>query len=96
MLRRFVTNYIERHQHPASQSLHFIGVPLTFVVSVVMLVLDKPWWALGCFIAGYALQFIGHAIEGNDAGETVLVKKMLGRPYVEFGPRRKSERIGEP
>jgi hypothetical protein len=95
MLRRFITNYIERHQHPGNQALHVVGVPLTFVASVVMLLLDKPWWALGSFVAGYALQFLGHAIEGNDAGETVLVKKMLGRPYVEFGPRRRSERSGE-
>ncbi|MBA3314140.1 MAG: DUF962 domain-containing protein [Planctomycetota bacterium] len=95
MLRRFVKNYIERHQHPASQMLHLVGVPLTFVVSIVMLFLAKPWWALGCFVAGYVLQFIGHAIEGNDAGEVVLVKKWLGKPYVEFGPRRRSGKRGE-
>ncbi len=88
MLRRFVSNYIQRHQHPASQLLHLVGVPLTFVVSVVMLLLERSWWALGCFLGGYALQFLGHAIEGNDAGEAVLVKRWLGRPYVEFGPRR--------
>jgi hypothetical protein len=95
MLKRFVTNYIERHQHPASQLLHLVGVPLTFLASAVMLVRGEPWWALGCFVGGYALQFIGHAIEGNDAGETVLVKKWLGKPYVEFGPRRKRDKTGE-
>lgn len=94
MLRRFVTNYVERHLHPVNRVLHLVGVPLTFVVSVVMLVLGEPWWALGCFVAGYILQFVGHAIEGNDAGETVLVKRWLGRPYVEFGPRHPS-RAGE-
>lgn len=90
MLRRFIVNYIERHQHPANQLLHLVGVPLTFVASVVMLLLERPWSALGCFCVGYALQFLGHAIERNDAGETVLVKRWLGRPYVEFGPRRKA------
>ena len=90
MLRRFVTNYIERHLHPVNRLLHLVGVPLTFVVSVVMLIAGRPWWALGCFVVGYALQFIGHAIEGNDAGETVLVKRWLGRPCVEFGPRHPS------
>ena len=94
MLQRFVRNYVERHQHPASQVLHLVGVPLTFVVSIVMLFLEKPWWALGCFVAGYGLQFIGHAIEGNDAGEVVLVKKWLGKPYTEFGPRRRSGKTG--
>lgn len=94
MLRRFVVNYIQRHQHPANQVLHLAGVPLTFVASVMMLLLGRPWWALGCFAAGYALQFIGHAVEGNDAGEAVLVKKWLGRPYVEFGPRHRDPASG--
>ena len=87
MLRRFVLNYIERHQHPVNQVLHLLGVPLTFVVSVVLLVEHHWWWAAGAFVGGYLLQFAGHAVEGNDAGEVVLVKKWLGRPYIEFGPR---------
>ena len=94
MIHRFVTNYIARHQHPANQLLHVIGVPVTFIVPVILLILEQPWWALGSFIAGYALQFAGHAIEGNDAGEAVLVKRWLGRPYVEFGPARKSDGSG--
>jgi hypothetical protein len=96
MLRRFVVNYIERHQHPGNQLLHLVGVPLTFVASVAMLLLGRPWWALGFFVAGYVLQFLGHAVEGNDAGETVLVKKWLGRPYVEFGPLHKPGKTGGP
>ena len=86
---RFVTNYIQRHQNRANQLLHLIGVPLTFVVSVVFLTREDWGWAGTCFVAGYVLQFVGHAIEGNDAGETVLVKKLLGLPYVEFAPESK-------
>lgn len=89
MVGRFVSNYIERHQHPVNQLLHLVGVPLSFVVSVVYLVREEYGIAAGCFVGGYVLQFIGHAIEGNDAGETIVVKKMLGRPYTEFGPNRK-------
>ena len=88
MLGRFIKNYLERHRHPLNQLLHGVGVPLTFVVSVVLLFQDRPWWALGCFVGGYALQFAGHAIEGNDAGEVVLAKRLLGLPYTEFGPKR--------
>ena len=94
MLRRFITNYIARHQHPVNQWLHVVGVPLTFVASIAMLILGEPWWALGCFVAGYALQFAGHAVEGNDAGEVVLIKRWLGRPYVEFAPGRNRESSG--
>lgn len=83
----FLKNYAERHQHPASQVLHLIGVPLTFIVSLIWLCQGYSWWALGAFVGGYALQFLGHAIEGNDAGEVVLIKKALGLPYVDIVPR---------
>ena len=85
-MRRFVVNYIDRHMHPVNRILHLIGVPLTFVVSIVCLTKELWWPALGCFLGGYALQFLGHAIEGNDAGEVVLIKRLLGKPYREFGP----------
>ena len=87
MLHRFCTNYMERHRNRANQALHLVGVPLTFGVSVWLLIIDEPWWALAAFLGGYLLQFVGHAIEGNDAGEVVLVKRWLRKPYVEFGPR---------
>ena len=85
-MERFLSNYILRHQNRANQIFHLFGVPLTFIVSTVFLCLQDWWWALGCFIGGYILQFAGHAIEGNDAGEVVLVKRWLGKPYVEFAP----------
>jgi hypothetical protein len=90
MIEQFVKNYIERHQHPVNQVLHLIGVPLTFVVSVVFLCQGLGWWALGAFLGGYVLQFVGHAIEGNDAGETILVKRALGLPFIDIVPRIKS------
>jgi len=87
MVQRFLSNYLERHRHPVNQLLHLVGVPVTFVVSVIFLVQNQGLMALGCFIGGYLLQFIGHAIEGNDAGELILVKRIIGKPYIEFGPR---------
>lgn len=89
VLRRFVANYIARHQNRANQALHLVGVPLTFLVSAALLIQREWAWAAVAFVGGYVLQFLGHAIEGNDAGEMVLLKKWLGRPYVEFGPRVK-------
>ncbi len=90
MVGSFIKNYIERHQHPVNQVLHVIGVPLTFVVSVICLCWLQGWWALEAFVGGYVLQFVGHAIEGNDAGETILVKKALGLPYIDIVPRTKT------
>lgn len=85
-MKSFLTNYVERHRHPANQALHIVGVPLTFVVSIILLIAGQWAWAIGAFVGGYVLQFIGHVIEGNDAGEVILVKRILGMPYVEFGP----------
>lgn len=95
MLRRFLTNYLERHRHPLNQLLHVVGVPLTFVVSAVLLTRHEWWWAAAAFVGGYLLQFAGHAVEGNDAGEVVLAKRLLGKPYREFGPRSNRSRVAE-
>lgn len=93
MLTRFVANYIQRHQNRANQLLHLIGVPLTFVVSAVLAVQHRWAWAAAAFVVGYVLQFVGHAIEGNDAGEVVLIKRWLGKPYQEFAPTRRVDDI---
>jgi hypothetical protein len=89
-MKQMLVNYLERHQHPINLWLHIIGLPVTFVVPVVLLIRDQPSWALASFLIGYAMQFLGHAIEGNDAGEMILVKKLLGKPYVAVVPRKKS------
>ena len=90
MVARFCRNYLERHQDRANQLLHLLGVPMSFGLSVYFLFQEQWLWAGVCFIGGYILQFIGHAIEGNDAGEVILVKKLLGKPYTEFAARRQS------
>ena len=95
MLRRFLINYLERHRHPVNQWLHVAGVPLTFVVSILLLVQEQWWWAAAAFAGGYLLQFAGHAVEGNDAGEVVLIKRALGKPYREFGPLSKRSSASE-
>ena len=86
-MRKFLVNYYERHLNPANILLHVIGLPVTFVVPVILLVRHEYLWALVSFMVGDALQFLGHAIEGNDAGETIVVKKILGKPYVAVVPR---------
>lgn len=86
VFRSFAANYIARHQNRANQALHVVGVPLTFVVSTIFLIRERWELAAAAFIGGYVLQFLGHALEGNDAGEVVLLKRWLGRPYIEFGP----------
>lgn len=90
MLGRFLKNYKERHLHPGNQFFHLIGLPVTFILPFYFLAHHEPLWALASFLLGYTLQFIGHAIEGNDAGELIVIKKLFGKPYIEFGPRSKN------
>lgn len=86
-MRRILHNWMLRHQNRTSFWLHMVGIPTT-VVAVGFAFLQMWWWFLGLFVGGYALQFIGHAIEGNDAGELILIKKAMGLPYVDIAPPR--------
>ena len=54
-----------------------IGIPACFIACPVFLIL-RQWWLGGCmFFGGYALQFIGHIIEGNRSGEEMFVRRLL-------------------
>ena len=80
-LRRWLSNWLERHQRPFNRAIHAVGVPLTLAGVVLLFVL--PWyWGVGAFVAGYLLQWIGHLVEGNDMGELIPIKRALGLPYL--------------
>ena len=63
------------------------------VAAVPVLILGYGWYALGLFLGGYALQFVGHWVEGNDVGELIPIKKALGLPYVAISPRYASQSL---
>jgi uncharacterized membrane protein YGL010W len=65
----WVARYSQSHQHPLNKACHFIGIPM-IVLSLVLAPAVLLWhglWpvALALFIAGWALQFIGHLAEGK-------------------------------
>ena len=63
MSENFIANYKAKHQHPLNKLSHSIGIPM-IVVSLPLFLFN--WrWALVLFIVGWILQFVGHAIEGN-------------------------------
>lgn len=96
MIRRFLKNYLPRHRNRCNQYLHLLGVPLTFVGTPYCVVSGTAWyWPVGCFLVGYGLQFAGHAVEGNDAGEVVFLKKAFGLPYTEYGHQSNSSSASE-
>jgi hypothetical protein len=63
MPESFVDNYKAKHRHPLNKLTHSIGIPL-IVISLPLFFFN--WrWALALFLAGWAFQSLGHAIEGN-------------------------------
>jgi hypothetical protein len=76
-------NWLARHRHPASLVLHAVGIPACFVAAPILAILGMWGWAAAAFLGGYALQFLGHGIEGNRSGEELLVRRLMGKP-----PRR--------
>jgi uncharacterized membrane protein YGL010W len=65
----WVAQYATSHQHPINRICHTLGIPM---IAVSLLLVPAVWanlldWriAAGLFIAGWILQFIGHAFEGK-------------------------------
>ena len=71
-------NWRKRHLNPVSFGLHMVVIPACFVAAPVLLICRMWWWALGCFVGGYILQFVGHAIEHNRSGEEMLLRRIFG------------------
>jgi len=91
--RGWFERWLERHQSAVSLRLHLVGIPLTIMAGVLagyQLYHDwwEAWWLpLAMLITGYLLQYAGHAYEGNDMGELILIKRLLRRPYTAVSPR---------
>jgi uncharacterized membrane protein YGL010W len=93
---KLVQDWMARHRHPASFVLHMIGIPPTILgvlmIPIYVTLMSAPLFllALALFVGGYVVQFLGHALEGTDPGEIILLKRKLGWSYVDIAPPRKS------
>ena len=78
-VRWYFADYMSRHAHPWSRVLHVAGVPLAPFGCLYLLMRGE--WALAgmTFVVGYALQWLGHHLEGNEVGEVILLKKLARR-----------------
>jgi uncharacterized membrane protein YGL010W len=90
-LKKRYQGWRTRHQNPFNFAIHLLGIPLAVVGVFILLasiLIDNLWyWGLGCFVLGYLFQWVGHLVEGNDVGELIPVKRLLGLPYVAIAPR---------
>ncbi len=83
---RFGANWLQRHRHPFNFGIHLIGVPLMFY-SLYALITEPSWdWQWLGLVLGLGLQYLGHRVEGNEMGELVAVKRLLGLSYVSVAP----------
>jgi uncharacterized membrane protein YGL010W len=90
MTNPFVDNYKSKHRHPLNRLSHSIGIPMIVVSLPLFFVTWR--WALGLFVVGWVLQFVGHLIEGNQPA-------FYSNPfYLMVGPgwlvRRAAEAVG--
>ena len=78
MLRKWLNNWLDRHRTRTNLLLHAAGIPAT-IAAVPAAIMGHWLVAAGLLVGGYALQFIGHAIEGNRSGEEQLLRWLLRR-----------------
>lgn len=85
-----VQDWIARHRHRGSFVLHLIGIPIC-LVGLLLLPIALPTLSfftlnvsIGLFVLGYLFQFLGHALEGSQPGEIILLRRRFSRSPVEF------------
>lgn len=65
----WIDEYSESHQHPVNKLTHTFGIPmiaLSLVLVIPSIFIARLWMiALGLFVVGWILQFIGHYFEGK-------------------------------
>ena len=62
-LDAYFSQYEQEHTKPLTRLTHVIGIPM--IVASVALAGCRPRVAAGLFAGGWALQLLGHKIEGN-------------------------------
>ncbi len=62
-LKQLLEKYYADHTHPMNKATHMVGIPM--IIASLFLFFVDPMLALGLFVVGWVLQFIGHAFEGN-------------------------------
>jgi len=65
----WIERYAQSHQHPVNRLCHTLGIPLIALSVAVLIaaIFAHGLWKIGLagFVAGWILQFVGHAVEGK-------------------------------
>ncbi|WP_439625345.1 Mpo1-like protein [Gemmata sp.] len=84
--KRARRNWLPRHQNAFNFWIHMVGIPVAVAGVPLLFVADWEWGA-GALALGYLLQWVGHRVEGNDVGELIPLKRLLGLPVVAIAPQ---------
>jgi hypothetical protein len=79
-------NWLLRHQNAFNYWIHLVGIPLA-VAGLPLLFFATWYYGVAAIVVGYLLQWMGHRVEGNDVGEFIPVKRLLGMPVVAIAPQ---------
>jgi len=67
--QQWIAQYATSHRHPVNRACHTLGIPLILLSLVALCatpLYHRAWQpAAALFVAGWSLQFIGHAFEGK-------------------------------
>jgi uncharacterized membrane protein YGL010W len=67
---QWIAQYAGSHQHPVNRICHTLGIPVILVSLALFMgsiFIHRLWiYALTLFLAGWTLQFIGHAFEHKE------------------------------
>jgi uncharacterized membrane protein YGL010W len=65
----WIEEYSHAHEHPINKWMHKFGIPmiaLSLLLVIPSIFISRLWIvALGLFVVGWVLQFIGHYFEGK-------------------------------
>jgi uncharacterized membrane protein YGL010W len=68
-MSQWIDEYSRSHQHPVNRACHTIGIPtiaLSFPLAVGAWFVPRLWpLPVAMFVGGWALQFVGHWVEGK-------------------------------
>jgi uncharacterized membrane protein YGL010W len=66
---QWIAQYATSHQHPVNRFCHTLGIPLIVIaigwLAIAWITSASLLLPVTLFLAGWALQFLGHAFEGK-------------------------------
>ncbi|RMG94126.1 MAG: DUF962 domain-containing protein [Deltaproteobacteria bacterium] len=96
--------YLNEHRDPRNRATHMVGIPILVVTTLAALVMWDLRMFVGGQLLGWAIQILGHKIEGNKPallknpvaflmGPTMVFVEMLELAGLEFGFAERARKV---